>query len=56
MWLYRLGLTRAKEYALTGKPLSGQEAADIGLINEAVPFASLDYSKVELILDAGYSN
>jgi len=22
MWLYRLGLTRAKEYALTGKPLS----------------------------------
>ena len=23
MWLYRLGLTRAKEFALTGKPLSG---------------------------------
>ena len=42
MWLYRLGLTRAKEYALTGKPLSGREAADIGLINEAVPFASLE--------------
>ncbi|HEY7630754.1 MAG TPA: crotonase/enoyl-CoA hydratase family protein [Thermoleophilaceae bacterium] len=42
MWLYRLGLTRAKEYALTGKPLSGREAADIGLINESVPFASLE--------------
>jgi enoyl-CoA hydratase len=42
MWLYRLGLTRAKEYALTGKPLSGREAADIGLINEAVPFAELE--------------
>jgi enoyl-CoA hydratase len=42
MWLYRLGLTRAKEYALTGKPLSGREAADIGLINQAVPFASLE--------------
>jgi len=42
MWLYRLGLTRAKEYALTGKPLSGREAADIGLINEAVPLASLE--------------
>jgi enoyl-CoA hydratase len=42
MWLYRLGLTRAKEYALTGKPLSGREAADIGLINDAVPFASLE--------------
>jgi enoyl-CoA hydratase len=42
MWIYRLGLTRAKEYALTGKPLSGREAADIGLINEAVPFEDLE--------------
>ena len=42
MWLYRLGLTRAKEYALTGKPLSGIEAADVGLINAAVPFAELE--------------
>jgi enoyl-CoA hydratase len=42
MWIYRLGLTRAKEYALTGKPLSGREAADVGLINSAVPFAELE--------------
>jgi len=42
MWIYRLGLTKAKEYALTGKPLSGREAADIELINEAVPFADLE--------------
>jgi enoyl-CoA hydratase len=42
MWLYRLGLTKAKEYALTGKPLSGAEAAEIDLINEAVPFAELE--------------
>jgi enoyl-CoA hydratase len=42
MWLYRLGLTKAKEYALTGKPLSGREAADIGLINQAVPFSQLE--------------
>ena len=42
MWLYRLGLTRAKEFALTGKPLSGVEAADAGLINAAVPFARLE--------------
>ncbi|HEY8779715.1 MAG TPA: crotonase/enoyl-CoA hydratase family protein [Solirubrobacterales bacterium] len=41
MWLYRLGLTRAKELALTGKPLSGFEAAEIELINRAVPFAEL---------------
>jgi enoyl-CoA hydratase len=42
MWLYRLGLTKAKEYALTGKPLSGRQAADCGLINAAVPFAELE--------------
>ncbi len=41
MWLYRLGLTRAKEYALTGRPLSGAQAVDAGLINAAVPFARL---------------
>lgn len=42
MWLYRLGLTRAKEYALTGRPLSGVQAAEIGLINAAVPFERLE--------------
>ena len=42
MWLYRLGLTKAKEHALTGKPLSGREAADIELINAAVPFEELE--------------
>jgi enoyl-CoA hydratase len=42
MWIYRLGLAKAKEYALTGKPLSGREAADVELINEAVPFADLE--------------
>jgi enoyl-CoA hydratase len=42
MWIYRLGLTRAKEHALTGRPLSGREAADVGLINAAVPFERLE--------------
>ncbi len=42
MWLYRLGLTKAKEYSLTGKPLSGSEAVDAGLINAAVPFERLE--------------
>jgi len=41
MWLYRLGLTRAKELALTGASLSGSEAAEIQLINAAVPFERL---------------
>ena len=42
MWLYRLGLTRAKEYALTGRPLSGVDAVQAGLINAAVPFERLE--------------
>ncbi len=42
MWVYRLGLAKAKEYALTGKPLSGIEAAEVGLINAAVPFDALE--------------
>jgi enoyl-CoA hydratase len=48
MWLYRLGLTKAKEYALTGKPLSGKEAAEVGLINQSVPFAELESTVAEL--------
>ena len=42
MWLYRLGLAKAKEFALSGRPLSGVEAADCGLINRAVPFEKLE--------------
>jgi enoyl-CoA hydratase len=42
MWIYRLGLAKAKQYALTGRPLSGIEAAEVELINEAVPFAELE--------------
>ena len=33
MWVYRLGLAKAKYYALTGEWVSGEEAAKIGLIN-----------------------
>jgi enoyl-CoA hydratase len=42
MWVYRLGLTKAKEHALTGRPLSGRQAAEVELINAAVPFAELE--------------
>ncbi len=42
MWLYRLGLTKAKWLALSGEALSGKEAAEIELINKAVPFAQLE--------------
>ena len=47
LWLYRLGLTKAKEHALTGKPLSGREAADVELINAAVPFEDLESAVTE---------
>jgi enoyl-CoA hydratase len=48
MWLYRLGLTRAKEYALTGKAVTGVEAAEIGLINQSVPFSELESTVADL--------
>lgn len=48
MWIYRLGLARAKLHALTGRPLSGTEAAEVELINEAVPFARLERRVAEL--------
>jgi enoyl-CoA hydratase len=47
MWIYRLGLTKAKEFALTGKPLSGRQATEAGLINAAVPFARLQAEVAE---------
>ena len=42
MWVYRLGLARAKQLALTGRPLSGVEAAELGLVNRALPFEDLE--------------
>jgi enoyl-CoA hydratase len=51
MWIYRLGLARAKYHALTGRPLSGREAAEIELINEAVPFEELERTVSELAAD-----
>jgi enoyl-CoA hydratase len=51
MWIYRLGLAKAKEHALTGRPLSGREAADVELINRAVPFAELEATVAALADD-----
>jgi enoyl-CoA hydratase len=48
MWIYRLGLARTKYHALTGRPLSGREAADVELVNEAVPFERLEARVAEL--------
>jgi len=42
MWVYRLGAEKAKRMLLTGDLISGREAADMGLIYEAVPGRGLD--------------
>ena len=47
MWIYRLGLAKAKEHALTGRPLTGREAAELELINQAVPFERLERTVAE---------
>jgi enoyl-CoA hydratase len=41
MWVYRMGLERAKRYLLTGDEIPAQTAADIGLVLEVVPAAEL---------------
>jgi enoyl-CoA hydratase len=51
MWTYRLGLAKAKEHALTGRPLTGRQAAEIELINRAVPFAELEATVAALARD-----
>ena len=42
IWPLAVGPARAKEYLLTGDPLSAAEAERIGLVNRVVPAADLD--------------
>lgn len=42
MWVYRMGLERAKRYLLTGDEIPARTAAEIGLILEVVPDDALD--------------
>ena len=51
MWIYRLGLARTKLHALTGRPLDGKQAAEVELINQAVPFGELEQTVAELAAD-----
>lgn len=48
MWMYRLSFSKAKWHSLTGRPLSGTQAAEIELINEAVPFDRLEARVAEV--------
>lgn len=42
MWIQRLGLAKAKYYALTGEWVSGKQAAEMELINFSYPLENLD--------------
>jgi enoyl-CoA hydratase len=48
MWVYRMGLERAKRYLLTGDEIPADEAAKIGLILEVVPDHELQAHAVKL--------
>lgn len=48
MWLYRLSFAKVKWHSLTGRPLTGAQAAEIELINEAVPFERLEARVAEI--------
>ncbi len=48
MWVYRLGPERAKRMLFTGDKITGREAAEMGLVLEAVPPADLD-ARVETL-------
>jgi enoyl-CoA hydratase len=42
LWPLAVGIHRAKEYLMTGEPLSAKTAEEIGLINRVIPDAELD--------------
>ena len=48
MWVYRLGLERAKRYLLTGDEIPARKAAELGLILEVVPDDTLLARALEL--------
>lgn len=50
MWVYRLGAERAKRMLLTGDTIDGRQAAEWGLVLEAVPPGEL-VARVEALAD-----
>lgn len=42
IWPQLIGYARAKEFLMTGNPLTAEHAAQIGLVNHVVPAAELD--------------
>ncbi len=50
MWVYRLGLERAKRLLLTGDPLDGRRAVEWGLASECHPETELEAAALRLAL------
>ena len=50
MWVYRLGLEKAKYMLFTGDLVNGRKAEEMGLIHQAVPLKGLDRA-VNLLTD-----
>lgn len=50
MWVYRLGIEKAKRMLFTGDLVTGREAEDMGLIQKSVPADQLD-SEVQALCD-----
>lgn len=48
MWVYRLGLERAKRMLFTGDLISGSEAESMGLVYQAVPLDEIDDAVTKL--------
>jgi enoyl-CoA hydratase len=48
MWVYRLGIENAKRMLFTGDLVSGNEAAEMGLVHQAVPADQLDAAVASL--------
>jgi len=49
IWPQLIGFARAKEFLMTGDLMTGKRAAEIGLVNYAVPAAELDAKVAELV-------
>jgi enoyl-CoA hydratase len=49
IWPQLIGFARAKEFLMTGDLMTGKRAAEIGLVNYAVPAAELDAKVGELV-------
>jgi enoyl-CoA hydratase len=48
MWIYRLGMEKAKRMLFTGDIITGTEAKAMGLVLDAVPAAKLDETVMQL--------